>query len=111
MNCQGIEGVSSPRHLLSIEELEQNGIVLGPLEDISYDAYVEKMNRVARDAGITAPLLGAGAKYSSTKMRGVLEETLNVDEDTLFDLKTFVDQGEPRACMFVVDSSKFRLPI
>jgi hypothetical protein len=104
--------VSEPKYLLTIAELEANAIELGSMEEASYDTYVERMNKIAAEAGIARPKLAIGIKFKEGAHSSFEEQPYPITkgEWTVFK-KDAETMCEYMPKVFVVDGSKFALPI
>lgn len=101
-------------YLWTLEELYKNayGENLGSMDKGTYDEYQKKVNEVAKKAGIAKPKMAIDLKFKKGAHDFLSEQPypINKDEWDVFlkDAKTMCEYI-PR--VFVVDGSKFSLPI
>ena len=102
-----------PKYLNTIAELENNAVAkLGSMDEGSYDAFAEKMLKVAQEAGIANPKMAIGIKFKKGAHPFVSEQPYPIikAEWSIFK-KDAETMCEYMPKVFVVDGSKFTLPI
>ena len=109
------EGIQyfGPKYLWTVKELEQNAVAkLGSMTDGSYDDFEAKMLKIAKEAGIVKPKMAIGIKFKEGAHPFVKEQPYPItkEEWSVFkrDAQTMCEYM-PK--VFVIDGSKFTLPV
>ncbi len=102
-----------PTYLMTVAELEKNAIAtLGSMDEGTYEEFAEKMAKIAREAGIVQPKMGIGIKFKEGAHSFLTEQAYPITKN---EWEVF-RQDARRMCeyipkVFVIDGSKFTLPI
>jgi hypothetical protein len=102
-----------PTYLWTIAELEANAVLkLGSMNEGSYESYIERMNKIAVENGIAKPTLAIGIKFKEGAHAFVSEQPYPITKN---EWSIFKKEAETMCeyipNVFVVDGSKFSLPI
>ncbi|MGD2168671.1 MAG: hypothetical protein PVI40_00320 [Chlamydiota bacterium] len=101
-----------PRYLWTIDELEENAIAnLGPMDKTTYAECAEKMNKIAEEKGIIQPKLAIGIKFKEGAAFVKEQPYPILEREWAIFKKDAETMCEYIPNVFVVDGSKFSLPI
>jgi hypothetical protein len=101
-------------YLTSIADLEKHAIAkLGSMDDNNYDEFTKRMKEVASKAGIINPRLAVGIKFKPGAHSFITEQAYPITEKSDWNM---VQRDAATMCaytpnVFVVDGSKYNLPI
>lgn len=102
-----------PQYLWTIAELELNAVAqLGSMDGASYDTYMARMNKIAVENGIANPKLAIGIKFKEGAHAFVTEQPYPITKNEWSVFKKDAEtMCEYMPKVFIVDGSKFLLPI
>jgi hypothetical protein len=107
---KGFDFVPKQTYLTTIPMLEKYSVAkLGTMNDGSYDEFIEKMNKIAKEKGIMQPILGIGIKYKP-KTHFLTETAYPIIKN---EWDTFKSDPtiESSPTVYIVDRSKHVLPL
>jgi hypothetical protein len=113
MATQATGRTTVPQYLWTIAELETNAVAqLGSMDEASYDVYMERMNKIAVENGIANPKLAIGIKFKEGAHLFLKEQPYPITKNEWSIFKNDAEtMCEYMPKVFVVDGSKFVLPI
>ncbi len=102
-----------PKYLWTVAELEENAIAkLGSMDEGTYEDFAEKMLKIAKEAGIVQPKMGIGIKFKEGAHSFLKEQAYPITKNEWAVFKKDAEtMCEYIPKVFVIDGSKFTLPI